>query len=76
MSLMQTQNAAHAPGMDRSLRDHTLQREKERLDSIEETLSGPALALFVAVSLSKSLSGKSVDLKFLHTLAANLEYRI
>ena len=46
------------------------------LITVEEILSGPAVALFVVVSLSKSLSGKSIDLKFLHTLAAKLEYRI
>ena len=33
------------------------------LITVEEILSGPAVALFVADSLSKSLSGKSVDLR-------------
>ena len=47
------------------------------LITVEQILSGPAVALFVAVSpLSKGLNGKSVDLKFLHTLAAKLEYGI
>ena len=46
-------------------------RSCAQLITDEEILSGPAVALFVDVSLSNSLSGKSVDLKFLHTLAAN-----
>ena len=46
------------------------------LITVGESLSGPAVAFFVAVSLSKSFSFKSIDLKFLHTLAAKLEYRI